>query len=214
MDKIKIVIADDHIIVREGIAAIISSQPDFDVVGEAADGRQAVDLAGKLNPDIILMDLRMPEMDGVQAMKAIRDAYPKIQFIVLTTYDTDEYIFKGIEAGARAYILKDSPRESLFKAIRAVYKGEAILEPGITGRVLERLNSLSRHTPSAEQLSDREIEVLALMGKSSTNKAIAEKLDISESTVKTHIQSIFAKLKVNSRTQAVIEGMNRGIIRL
>lgn len=211
--KIRILITDDHVVVREGLAAMLAREGNIEVVGEAENGVQAIKKAGELKPDIILMDLRMPEVDGVEAMNAIRKDHPDIRFIVLTTYDNDEYIFKGIEAGARAYLLKDSPREDLFRAIEAVYRGESMIEPAVTTRVLDRLVELSRQGNAAE-LSNREIEVLDLVSKGTGNKMIAEKLSISESTVKTHIQSIFQKLEVNDRTEAVTKALARGIIKL
>jgi DNA-binding NarL/FixJ family response regulator len=192
---------------------MLSREPNIEVIGEAENGAQAIDKADKLKPDIVLMDLRMPEVDGVEAMQRIKQQHPEINFIVLTTYDNDEYIFKGIEAGARAYILKDSPREELFRAINAVYKGESLIEPAIAGRVLDKLVELS-HQGSATDLSRREIEVLELIARGTGNKLIADKLNISASTVKTHIQSIFQKLEVNDRTEAVTKALSKGIIRL
>ncbi|MBN2076754.1 MAG: response regulator transcription factor [Dehalococcoidales bacterium] len=211
--KIKILIVDDHVVVREGLSAMLSREPNIEVIDEAENGAQAIDKADKLRPDIILMDLRMPEVDGVEAMQRIKQQHPEINFIVLTTYDNDEYIFKGIEAGARAYILKDSPREELFRAINAVYKGESLIEPAVAGRVLDKLVELS-HQGSAADLSKREIEVLELIAKGTGNKLIADQLNISASTVKTHIQSIFQKLEVNDRTEAVTKALSKGIIRL
>ena len=212
--KIKILIADDHPVVREGLSAMLNKEPDIQVVGEAENGTEAIDKAKELQPDVVLMDLRMPEVDGVEAMRQIRASNPGIKFIVLTTYDNDEYIFKGIEAGARAYLLKDAPREELFKAIRAVYKGESLIEPAVAGKVLDRFAELSRQAQAPERLSERELEVLKLMAKGAANKEIAAGLCISESTVKTHIQTIFQKLGVGDRTEAVTEAIKKGIIRL
>jgi len=212
--RIKILITDDHPVVREGLSAMLSREPDIDVVGEAENGRIAIEKARELQPDIILMDLRMPEVDGVEAMRQIKADHPNMQFIVLTTYDNDEYIFKGIEAGARAYLLKDAPREDLFKAIRAVSRGESLIEPAVAGKVLDRLTELSRQVQALETLSEREVEVLTLIAKGGSNKLVAASLNISESTVKTHIQSIFHKLDVNDRTEAVTEAIKKGIIRL
>jgi len=214
MELIKILIADDHPVVREGLSAMLSEEQDIQVVGEAGNGAEAVDKAQELQPDIVLMDLRMPEVDGVEAMRQIGAVNPDIRFIVLTTYDNDEYIFKGIEAGARAYLLKDAPREELFKAIRAVHKGESLIEPAIAGKVLDRFAELSRKAQVVEALSEREVEVLKLMAKGAANKEIAAELSISESTVKTHIQTIFQKLGVGDRTEAVTEAIKKGIIRL
>ena len=212
--KIKIIIADDHPVVREGLSAMLAREEDILVVAEAKDGREAVKMASKHSPDIVLMDLRMPEMDGVEAIRHLKEQNPEIQVIILTTYDDDEDIFRGIEAGARAYLLKDAPREELFKAIRAVSRGESLIDPSITGRVLDRLTKLSQQVQTPEILSDRELEVLTLIARGTSNKEIADTLTISESTVKTHIQSIFHKLEVNDRTEAVTEALKRGIIRL
>jgi DNA-binding NarL/FixJ family response regulator len=212
--KIRILITDDHPVVREGLSAMLSREGDIEVVGEAKNGVEAVSKAGELQPDIVLMDLRMPEMDGVEAMQRIKAEYPDIRFIVLTTYDSDEYIFKGIEAGARAYLLKDAPRDDLFKAIRAVSRGESLIEPAVAGKVLDRLAELSRQVQAPETLSEREIEVLTLIARGSSNKIIADNLHIGQSTVKTHIQSIFHKLDVNDRTEAVTVAVRKGIIKL
>ncbi|MFC2002111.1 response regulator [Chloroflexota bacterium] len=212
--KIKILIADDHPVVREGLSTMLSREQDIQVVGEAENGTEAIKKAGELQPDIILMDLRMPEIDGVEAMRQIKVKNPDMKFIVLTTYDNDEYIFKGIEVGARAYLLKDAPREELFKAIRAIYRGESLIQPAVAGKVLDRLAELSRQVRAPERLSEREVEVLILIAKGTGNKLIATSLCIGESTVKTHIQSIFQKLEVNDRTEAVTEAIKKGIIRL
>jgi DNA-binding NarL/FixJ family response regulator len=213
-EKIRILITDDHPVVREGLSAMLAREKDIEVVGEAKDGKEAVARVNELMPDIVLMDLRMPEMDGVEAMRQIKTRRPDIQFIVLTTYNNDEYIFKGIEAGARAYLLKDAPRDELFKAIRAVSRGESLIEPAVAGKVLDRLAELSRQMNTPEVLSDREIEVLTLIARGASNKIIADTLNIGQSTVKTHIQSVFHKLEVNDRTEAVTVAVKKGIIRL
>ena len=214
MGAIKILIADDHPVVREGLFAMLSREVDFDVVGEAKNGMDAVNKTKELSPDIVLMDLRMPDMDGVEAMRQIKSAMPDVKFIILTTYSDDEYIFSGIEAGARAYLLKDAPREDLFKAIRAVYRGESLIQPVVASRLLDRFSELSRGTPSGEGLSERELEILQLMAKGAANKEISAQLSIAQSTVKTHIANIFQKLGVNDRTEAVTQALKKGIIRL
>ena len=214
MEAIKILIVDDHPVVREGIGAMLKREPDFKIVGEASNGLEAVEQARELSPDVILMDLRMPEMDGVEAITRIKEAKPEVKFIILTTYSDDEYIFKGIAAGARAYLLKDAPRDELFKAIRAVSRGESLIQPVVASRVLDKLAELSRKNPGAETLSDREVEVLRLMAKGDSNSNIAELLSITQSTVKTHITSIFQKLNVTTRTEAVTTALKRGIIQL
>ena len=213
-EAIKILIADDHPVVREGLFAMLSREPDFEVVGEAKDGVEAVNKANEVGPDVVLMDLRMPELDGVEAINQIKFAKPETGFIILTTYSDDEYIFRGIEAGARAYLLKDAPRDELFRAIRAVHRGESLIQPVVASKVLDRLAELSRRAPSGDELSQRELEVLRLIAKGAANKEIGAELSIAQSTVKTHITSIFQKLDVNDRTGAVTEALKKGVIHL
>jgi DNA-binding NarL/FixJ family response regulator len=214
VEEIRILIVDDHPVVREGIASMLKKETDFKVVGEASNGLEAVEKARELSPDVVLMDLRMPEMDGVEAISRIKTEKPEIKFIILTTYSDDEYIFKGIAAGARAYLLKDAPRDELFKAIRMVSRGESLIQPVVASRVLDKLAELSRKTPAGDTLSDREIEVLRLMAGGESNKDIAGHLSITQSTVKTHITSIFQKLNVTTRTEAVTNALKKGIIQL
>ena len=216
MDTIKILLVDDHQVVRDGLAVMLGRQPDFSVIGEARNGLEAVEQAEELKPDIILMDLRMPELNGVEAMRRIRERDEQVKFLVLTTYDTDEYIFDAIEAGARGYLLKDTSREELFQAVRAVHGGESLIEPGVAARVLDRFVQLSRQgsQPQHDILSERETEVLRLMAQGAANKSIASSLSISESTAKTHVANIFQKLEVNQRTEAVTKAMTLGIIKL
>ena len=214
MDAIRIVIVDDHPVVREGIGAMLKREPDFKIVGEASNGLEAIEKVRELSPDVVLMDLRMPELDGVEAITRIKAENQDVKFIILTTYSDDEYIFRGIAAGARAYLLKDAPREELFRAIRTISKGESLIQPVVASRLLDRLAELSKKTPASETLSEREIEVLQLMAKGVSNKDIADQLSITQSTVKTHITSIFQKLNVTSRTEAVTTALKKGIIQL
>lgn len=213
-EVIRILIADDHPIVREGLATVLNQEEDLKVVGLAENGLEAVAQAREVHPDIILMDLQMPEMDGVEAIHLIKEEDEGIGIIILTTYDADDYIFRGIEAGARGYLLKDSPPGEVLKAIRVVHKGESLIQPRVASRLLDRFSQLARAPDTGGVLSPREVEVLQLMAKSTVNKEIATELLIGESTVKTHIVHIFNKLGVKGRTEAVAEAARRGIIRL
>ncbi len=217
MAEIRILIVDDHEMVRNGLSTMLEREEDFAVIGEAQNGVEAVDKAKSLKPDVVLMDLRMPEMDGVEAMRRIRAEQEDAKFLVLTTFDTDEYIFDAIEAGAKGYLLKDTSREDLFRAVRTVNRGESLIEPAVVSRVLNRLTELSQRSaqgPDHLALSEREIEVLELMAKGAANKQIAGDLSITESTVKTHVANIFQKLDVSRRTEAVTKAMSQGIIKL
>lgn len=211
---ITVLIVDDHPIVRQGLATVLAQQPDIAVVGQAVDGRDAVAKARELLPDIILMDLQMPHMDGVEAITQILDSNVKTKVIILTTYATDEYIFSGIQAGAQGYLLKDSPQEDVINAIKTVHQGDSMIQPPVATRLLERLGQLTNPSPPANNLSQREIEVLGLIATGAGNKAIASELMIGQSTVKTHIVRIFSKLGVNGRTEAVAEGIKKGIIQI
>ena len=211
---IKILIADDHPIVREGLATVLNMEEDLVVVGQATNGVEAVSLARDLRPDVILMDLQMPEMDGVQAIREIKAQSPEIGVIILTTFDTDEYIFTGIEAGARGYLLKDSPPAQVLEAIRAVHRGASLIQPSVATRVLDRVSQQAHSAAPEQVLSTRETEVLQLISTGAANKEVAAQLLIGESTVKTHVIHILNKLGVKGRTQAVAEAAKRGIIRL
>ncbi|MGK0617439.1 response regulator [Meiothermus cerbereus] len=206
---IRILLVDDHPVVRAGLSGLLSSQPDFVVVGEASNGLEALSVLEQVGADVVLMDLRMPQMDGVTAIRQVRARFPKVQVLVLTTYDTDSEIVRAVEAGATGYLLKDVPREELFRAVRLCAKGEAVLSPPVAARLLGRMRG-----PSEETLSVRELEVLALVAKGFSNKEIARKLKISEATVKTHLLHTFEKLGVDDRTAAVTVALERGILRL
>ncbi|UYN90809.1 MAG: response regulator transcription factor [Anaerolineales bacterium] len=208
MDKIRILIADDHPVVREGLFGMLAGQPDFEVIGMAADGDMAVKMHASLTPDVTLMDLRMPGLDGVGAIRAIKAQQPSSRIIVLTTYDTDADILRAIEAGATSYLLKDAPREELFRAIRAA-RGDSVLAPAVAARLMTRMRG-----PAEVSLSAREIEVLQLVAKGNSNKEIGKSLHISTATVKTHLIHIYGKLGVDDRTAAVTTALESGIIKL
>lgn len=209
MKRISILIADDHPVVREGLAGMLAGQDDFEVVGLAADGSTAVTLTLSLAPDVILMDLRMPVLDGVGAIEAIKQAQPTAHILVLTTYDSDADIVRAIAAGATGYLLKDAPREELFRAIRATARGESVLSPAVASRLMTRMRA-----PAEENLSAREIEVLQLVAKGASNQQIGKELHISTATVKSHLIHIFNKLGVDGRTAAVTVALEKGIITL
>ncbi len=208
-ERISLLIADDHPVVRAGLRGMLESQPDFEVVGEATTGKEAVQLTDRLHPKVILMDLRMPEMDGVTAISKIKAEHPDIYVLVVTTYDSDADILPAIENGATGYLLKDAPREELFQAIRSAAQGKPLLAPAVAARLMERTRG-----PAEEALSGREIEVLALVAKGASNKEIANQLWISEATVKSHLLHVFGKLGVADRTAAVTKALERGILRL
>ena len=209
MEPIRILIADDHPIVRAGLQDVLSSQPDFEVIAEAKNGAEAVALADRLKPHVVLTDLSMPEMDGVTAIARIKAEHQDIHILVLTTYDSDSDVLPAIEAGAIGYLLKDSPREELFEAIRAAAQGKPLLTSSIAARLMERMRG-----PAVEALSSREIDVLKLVAKGASNREIADRLYITEATVKSHLIRIYSKLGVADRTAAVTKALEQGILRL
>jgi DNA-binding NarL/FixJ family response regulator len=205
-ERIRILIADDHSVVREGLVSLIRRKSDMAVVAEASNGREAVDLWKKHRPHVTLLDLRMPELDGVGAIKEIRELDDNAQIVVLTTFDGDEDIYRAIKAGAKAYLLKDTARDALVETVRRVHAGETYLPPTLAAKLAERL--------SGQALSPRELDVLQRLAVGKSNKEIGAELFISEGTVKTHIKSIFSKLDVVSRTEAVATATRRGLIQL
>ena len=209
MRPIRVLLVDDHPVVRAGIEGILSSQTDIEVVGEASDGIEAICLNQTLQPDVILMDLQMPKMDGVMAIKAIHEQANPPHILVLTTYDTDADIVRAIQAGATGYLLKDTPREDFFAAVRQVAQGKSVLTPVVASRLMAHMRA-----PAEEQLSGREIEVLTLVAQGHNNQDIAKQLHISTATVKTHLIHIYGKLGVSDRTAAVTTALEKGILRL
>ena len=209
MKLIRVLLVDDHPVVRAGIEGILSSQTDIEVVGEASDGVEAICLNQTLQPDVILMDLQMPKMDGVTAIKAITEQANPPHILVLTTYDTDADIVRAIQAGATGYLLKDTPREDFFAAVRQVAQGKSVLTPVVASRLMAHMRA-----PAEEQLSGREIEVLTLVAQGHNNQDIAKQLHISTATVKTHLIHIYGKLGVSDRTAAVTTALEKGILRL
>ncbi len=229
---IKVILADDHPVVRHGLAAIVDAEDDIEVVGQAEDGQQVISLVHSLKPDVVLMDLQMPVLDGVEATRRIRAETPGTKVIILTTFADDDYIYDGISAGARGYLLKDAPPDQLIEAIRAAHRGESLLDPEVAARILDRFSSMvgqsnSSQAPQPEKtekeqapsvaenspkLTPRELEVLELMAKGYRNKDIAEALVIAERTVKIHVGNVLNKLNTSNRTEAVAVAMQLGLL--
>lgn len=214
--SIKILLADDQSLFREGLHILLSTQPDIEVVGEAINGEEALQLAAKFRPHIVLMDMRMPVLDGVEATRRLREAQPDCRVIVLTTFDDDELVFEGLRAGAVGYLLKAVSSPRLLEAIRAVARGESILEPSITAKVVAEFarmaNQSSRPQALVSPLSEREIEVLRLVATGATNRKIAATLFIAEGTVRNHLTTILGKLDVSDRTQAAVKAKELGLV--
>ena len=213
---IRVLIADDHPVVREGLSAMLSTQRDFEVVGEARNGAEAEQKVDQLSPDVILMDLEMPDVDGPEAIRRIRARHPDARVLVLTAYDTDERILDAVKAGAQGYLLKGTPRDELFRAIRVVNEGGSLLEPVVAHKLLGRMGQmLSQETTApGEQLTERELDVLRLLVKGARNKEIAAQLYITERTVKFHTRIIFQKLGVTNRSEAITAALQRRLVRL
>ncbi|OGO42602.1 MAG: DNA-binding response regulator [Chloroflexi bacterium RBG_16_58_8] len=217
MDKIKILIADDHAVVREGTRQILEQEPDMDVVAEAADGAEAVKLAGSSRPDVAIVDISMPNVDGIEATRQIKSLYPGIAVLILSAYDDDQFVFSLLEAGAAGYLLKSVRGRELVDAVRQVYAGESVLHPSIARKVLNRFVPAPGKTAgqkSAEVLSEREMEVMRLATRGSSNQQIADELCLSLRTVQAHLGHIFNKLQVSSRTEAVVRALKEGWVTL
>jgi len=217
MDKIRILIADDHTVVREGTRQILEQEPDLEVVAEAADGEEAIKLAGTTHPDVILMDVAMPKVDGIAATKQIKGLYPKTVILVLSAFDDDQFVFSLLEAGAAGYLLKSVRGRELVEAIRAVHAGESVLHPAVARKVLNHFvpasGKMAKERP-AEVLSERELDVLRLASKGLSNQEIADKFSLSLRTVQAHFSHIFNKLQVSSRTEAVVRALKAGWVTL
>lgn len=209
---IKILIADDHLIIRQGLRLILETETDFELIGEASDGNEALSLCKKLKPDVVLMDLRMPNMDGLTAIEKLRVEQPEIAVVILTTFNEDELMFRGLQAGARGYLLKDTDRSTLFDTIRAAARGETLLKPEIMARVLSQANAPKAVSNESINLTDRELEVLEAVARGERSKEIASHLGISERTVKAHLASIYNKLGVDSRAAAIAVASQKGLL--
>jgi len=209
----KVVICDDQAIVRDGLAMLLKLEPDIDIVGTAEDGAEAVEMVADKRPDLILMDLKMPVMNGVEATRQIKTRHPEVKVLVLTTYADDEWVFDAIQAGASGYLLKDTPREELIKAVRGTVTGKTYVDPSVAGRVLEQVSS--RQTQPATlitgRLTQREVEVLRLIARGLSNADIADRLFLSDGTVRNHVSAILSKLGVSDRTQAAVIAIQHGL---
>jgi NarL family two-component system response regulator LiaR len=220
-ETIRILLADDHVMLRQGTVALLQREADIEVVGQADNGRQAVELAHRLRPDIVVMDVRMPELSGVEATRQIRERFPAVQVLVLTAHDDEQYIFSLLEAGASGYLLKNAPISELVKAIHQVHEGKSPLSPAIARKIVVRMSSNDEASPDSTQedesqssLTARELEVLHLLAQGMSNRAIAESLTISDRTVHAHLSNIFSKMGVSSRLEAVLSAIQRGWLTL
>ncbi len=210
---IKIIICDDQAVIRDGLEMLLSLEKDFQVVGCAQDGQEALELTAQKSPDLVLMDLKMPGMNGIEATRQIRVKFPQVKVLVLTTYDDDEWIFDAIRAGALGYLLKDTPRQKLVEAIRGTAEGKSFVDPGVAGKLLQQV---AGHQPQpasllTQNLTERELDVLRLLAKGMTNADIAAQLHLSEGTVRNHVSAILDKLGVNDRTQAAVIAIQHGL---
>jgi len=212
--QIRVLVVDDHVIVRKGIKALLAEIDQIEVIGEAGNGQEAVTQAQTLQPDVILMDLVMPEMDGIEAISQIKNTHPQVRILALTSYSTDDKIFPAIKAGAIGYLLKDSDPQDLIRAIKQVYRGEPSLHPKVAQKVLQELSMPSDRPPTSEPLTEREVEVLALLAKGASNQEIAEQLIIADATVRTHVSHILDKLHLANRVQAALYALREGLASL
>jgi DNA-binding NarL/FixJ family response regulator len=216
MTRIKVVLADDHGLFREGLRSLLQDQDDIEIVGEAEDGLDAVRLVSKLKPHIVLMDINMPVLDGVEATRTVLKENGAVNVIILTMYPQDEYVFQALKAGAKAYLLKDTRSKELLQTIRAVYNGQAVISPEMTGRLLDEFRRLADEKddkePKFQTLTEQERRILTLVAAGASNKDIATELNLSERTIKNYLSIIFQKLQVNNRTEAAIRAMKDGLV--
>jgi two-component system, NarL family, response regulator LiaR len=210
-NAIRVLLTDDHSIVRKGIRALLATEKDIEVVGEAANGREALDLEEKLRPDVVLMDMVMPQMDGIEAIRHITARRPGARILVLTSFAADDKVFPAIKAGALGYLLKDSAPEELVEAIHQVHRGQPSLHPTIARKLLDELSRPASRPPTPDPLTDREVEVLRLVAKGKSNRQIADEMIISEATVRTHVSNILGKLHLASRTEAALYALREGL---
>jgi NarL family two-component system response regulator LiaR len=215
MDIVNILIVDDHTLFRTGVRKMLEAEADMRVVGEAATGREALDQARELVPDIVLMDIRMPDLDGVKAARTLHREMPHVGIIFVTMFEDDEFVFKGLQAGGRGYILKDAGPDTMLRAIRAVAHGESLLGPTIAQKVMRQFSALpGKQTPLVDDLTPRELQVLTLIAEGMGNREIAQELVISEKTVKNHINNVYSKLHVSDRSQAVLYAIRQGLVKV
>lgn len=221
MESIKVVVVDDHTLLREGLCTILNMEEDISVIGEAGNGHEAIEEAKKVKPDIILMDINMPEMNGIDATRKIKESFPEIKIIALTLHDDDQYVFEMVRAGAKGYVLKDVESQELIETIRKVNKGESMMTARVTSKLLDEFNRLSsrknernKRDELLPQLTQREKEILCLIARGMSNRQIAAELYISEKTVKNHISSLFRKVNVADRTQAALLAIKIGLVEL
>ena len=212
MPSIKVMIVDDHTLVREGLKAVFNQGNEIDIVAEAGSGEEAVELAGEIKPDVILMDVSMPGINGIQATKLIREANPEVKIVILTMLDQEGYVYEAVKAGATGYMLKNTSSDDLIEAIQTVYEGKALLHPGATAQLLKEFVTLADNRAQEYGLSNREMEVLQLLSEGKTNKQIAKDLWISEQTVKTHVSHLFDKLGTSDRTETVAHALRSGLV--
>jgi len=210
---IKVIICDDQAIIRDGLEMLLKLEKDIEVAGQAQDGTEAVEIVQKTQPDLVLMDLKMPGLNGIEATRQIRTRYPHVKVLVLTTYDDDEWVFDAIRAGASGYLLKDTPREEVIKAVKGTAAGKSFVDPAVAGKLLTQVagRPAQPSTLLTDKLTEREVDVLRLVARGVTNTDIAERLHLSEGTVRNHVSAIFAKLEVADRTQAAVIAIQHGL---